>query len=577
MLALAVVLACALCTRASAEGTEHAEIYTDQTGSIVISPSLNGGLFLHSTNISAFIAEVVANMSTLQSQVAGSQSQAAVSSRALSTALSSLSTQTSLMNVQSASLTSMITSLSASLAAQSTTTATVDVSQSAYIGSLSFLVGFMSTRMVQMLTCSNTRQVYDNLSNACLTPGANAFDWSSSIACNATSKGDVRWNVSTLVYCSGSAWVQVYIPPLGSILNPAASCVAVAASSAYTGNGTYWLRLSDGTVAKQVCEGSANYGGDGSSYLQTAKSCTYAQKYFGVTNAQTYIDPTTGNQVPVASNSILVHCLNGASQGGNGSSLALSAVSCNAIWQYWTGMSGQYYVAGSLTACYPDAFPSCQRAKDLYPTLVSSLFYLTPLPGFGAFPAWCEMIGSAGWTVVIKAVGTDQSWDYNSTLWTTKAEYNPTNTTTGIDQRQILSPMYWMLPFSEIRIGMVIPLSNTTIAWANQTVNQSTSLFAIIRSGVQQGPLFDRATWKYLANNSSLELNCNQSGFNLKYHLYPARIGYVANNEFDCDSVDSAIGIGMSNVPSAYTVGSVSYGGDGPDGNTPGFMWVLLR
>lgn len=56
-----------------------------------------------------------------------------------------------------------------------------------------------------------------------------------------------------------------------------------------------------------------------------------------------------------------------------------------------------------------------------------------------------------------------------------------------------------------------------------------------------------RATWLSLVPQSGIQANCNMEGFNVDVPMYAAaRIGILANQENDCGSPDSYIGIGTS-------------------------------
>jgi len=52
-----------------------------------------------------------------------------------------------------------------------------------------------------------------------------------------------------------------------------------------------------------------------------------------------------------------------------------------------------------------------------------------------------------------------------------------------------------------------------------------------------------RQKWKSLIPNSSLQLNCNQEGFN----TLACRIGITNNQENNCATPDSWLGFGMHN------------------------------
>ena len=89
---------------------------------------------------------------------------------------------------------------------------------------------------------------------------------------------------------------------------------------------------------------------------------------------------------------------------------------------------------------------------------------------------------------------------------------------------------------------------------------QANSLYSLIADGQYRNTSLGRNTWKTLiGSEASLQLNCNKEGFNAKGSSSSnskARIGIIANQQYDCNSCDSRIGFGT--------------GGDHDDNNTCG-------
>ena len=83
--------------------------------------------------------------------------------------------------------------------------------------------------------------------------------------------------------------------------------------------------------------------------------------------------------------------------------------------------------------------------------------------------------------------------------------------------------------------------------------HQASSLFNVIANGIFQKTTAGKEAWKSLINGSSLQINCNLEGFDIKKKnkrigvaYINARIGIVANNQDDCKSCDSCIGFGIT-------------------------------
>ncbi len=96
---------------------------------------------------------------------------------------------------------------------------------------------------------------------------------------------------------------------------------------------------------------------------------------------------------------------------------------------------------------------SCHHAKTLISTTVSGVYTLRI--SSTNYDVWCEMVGTHGWTLMLKADGTDSTWAYDSATWTDAAStVNPTEYINGLAQTSFKSELHSRLAFSNIRIGM---------------------------------------------------------------------------------------------------------------------------
>ena len=137
-----------------------------------------------------------------------------------------------------------------------------------------------------------------------------------------------------------------------------------------------------------------------------------------------------------------------------------------------------------------------------------------------------------------------RTFHYTSGYWSDKNEYNPSGGETGFDSQETKLPTYWNTPFSKICLGMKIDQQIKLIV-----INkQAESLYSLIADGKYRATSLGRNTWKTLiGSQASLQLNCNNEGFNVVGTTYvnsKARIGILGNNEHDCNRCDSRIGFG---------------------------------
>ena len=138
------------------------------------------------------------------------------------------------------------------------------------------------------------------------------------------------------------------------------------------------------------------------------------------------------------------------------------------------------------------------------------------------------------------------NFHYDSVLWGNQEIFNRVGGETGFDLQETKLPTYWNTSFSKICLGMKLKVS--------QQINfivinkHADSLHSLIADGQYRATSLGRSTWKALiGSDASLQSNCNKEGFNAVGNSpthSKARIGWISNNENDCNSCDSRIGFG---------------------------------
>ena len=114
----------------------------------------------------------------------------------------------------------------------------------------------------------------------------------------------------------------------------------------------------------------------------------------------------------------------------------------------------------------------------------------------------------------------------------------------------------------------------------------ASSLHDLIADGNYRQTNTSRSQWKQLIHGSSLQRNCNKQGFNVSpLNHGKVRFGIIGNQENDCNSTDSFIGLGAS-YKSTYclsgsarnTAGNVaSCSPDNGDKNIKAMGYILVR
>ena len=117
---------------------------------------------------------------------------------------------------------------------------------------------------------------------------------------------------------------------------------------------------------------------------------------------------------------------------------------------------------------------------------------------------------------------------------------------------------------------------------------QANSLYSLIADGQYRNTSLGRDTWKSLiGSDASLQFNCNREGFNAKSDKQrhsgedqsKARIGFLGNNENDCDKCDSRIGFGTGGLhDNSNTCGNEAiYVADNGNKHIKGIGYILVQ
>ena len=171
------------------------------------------------------------------------------------------------------------------------------------------------------------------------------------------------------------------------------------------------------------------------------------------------------------------------------------------------------------------------------------------------------------------------TFTYDSPYWFNKEVFSPENGLNGLTKDETKLESYWKTSFEKICLGMTVD-GNTQWMALNYEAN---SLYSLIADGVYRNTSGGRVTWKSLIVGSSLQANCNEEGFNIVYGKVKSRIGYLANNQLDCNSADSEIGFGMSyqacSVVSNITCGNIAHCSTVDNGKklTAAFGYILVQ
>ena len=171
------------------------------------------------------------------------------------------------------------------------------------------------------------------------------------------------------------------------------------------------------------------------------------------------------------------------------------------------------------------------------------------------------------------------TFHYDSSLWKNTETIHLKGGETGFDLQETKIPTYWNTSFSKICLGMKI---GQQIRFT--VINKpASSLYSLIADGQYRATSLGRDNWKALiGSEASLQINCNKEGFNTAANVNinaKARIGLISNNENDCSTCDSRIGLGTGGHPDdGNTCGNAAMAtADNGDKNIKAIGYILVH
>ncbi|CAB3996457.1 Hypothetical predicted protein [Paramuricea clavata] len=145
-------------------------------------------------------------------------------------------------------------------------------------------------------------------------------------------------------------------------------------------------------------------------------------------------------------------------------------------------------------------------------------------------------------TKVKDVIGSESTFEYNSTLWENKESFNIEAGQTALDLEETKLPTFWSTSFKELCIGMKVGNDLNFLSFSYP----ASSLYTLFADRIYRSTNITRGEWKSLLAGSSLQTGCRKQGFNVDSHFVDVRLGYIGNEQNDCLSTDSYIGIGSN-------------------------------
>ncbi|EDM76985.1 hypothetical protein PPSIR1_13265 [Plesiocystis pacifica SIR-1] len=237
---------------------------------------------------------------------------------------------------------------------------------------------------------------------------------------------------------------------------------------------------------------------------------------------------------------------------------------------------------------------SCLELQGFDPlaTLPSAVYELDPDgPGPAApYLAYCELeLFGGGWTLALKVDGDEPILGWDAPQWISGEALNPE--LPDRDRSAALLPSYAAVELSEVLIGFESPIlpdaEPLVLKWETLPLPApGSSLHALIAPGEWIETSLGRDAWKSLITDSSLQQNCVREGLNARNDAATnarARIGIIANDQNNCNTPNSWLGVGGANSSSCGLATDGTAGNfagcqaDNGDQNLYAFALVFVR
>ena len=200
---------------------------------------------------------------------------------------------------------------------------------------------------------------------------------------------------------------------------------------------------------------------------------------------------------------------------------------------------GPYTLPPTLNNCVPTlgqsaASPiiSCAYAFAECPSSATSVVWVQPNATAPAYQVTCLR----GWTLAMN-VGNSGIFSYSSPYWT-----NSFLVTSGGEAK--------LQPFLDTPLSSIMlynQFSGTGVAVTLPT--PASSLLSLFVDGSYVPTTALRNDWVSLVPGFGAQANCNLQGINSQTPLISARIGMEFNEQNDCNTCDTAVGVGMTSYP----------------------------
>jgi hypothetical protein len=220
---------------------------------------------------------------------------------------------------------------------------------------------------------------------------------------------------------------------------------------------------------------------------------------------------------------------------------------------------------------------SCAALHASDPKLASGPYTIDP-DGAGPgqpFTAYCDMTNDGGgWTLAMKVDGQNKTFLFGAQAWSDMSTSGAPDLTAAEAK---LAP-FNSLPFTAVRLVVRDAMADRAAVITPAGLPPGATLRSVFQSGVYYPTALKRPGWLALYASGSLQTMCGREGLNVMANVgHTLRLGIVGNQENNCDTCDSSIGIGTE----AYASGNdaiAQWDDSGAGGRmTRSFAFVWIR
>lgn len=188
---------------------------------------------------------------------------------------------------------------------------------------------------------------------------------------------------------------------------------------------------------------------------------------------------------------------------------------------------------------------SCAAVLAAEADAASDVYELDGGDGGALFSAFCEMDTSGGgWTLALKADGVSDRFHWDAPYWTTTELYAANDP--DHDRNEAKLDSFNRLPVAEVLIWFETDTDDgLRLRWVRFSVTGD-SLLEIFQRPVRTPISLGRELWLDAVPGSELQEDCSREGMNVGPTYNRVRIGIVGDNDSNCQSADSKLGVGGS-------------------------------